>query len=292
MADLFLAIEFEAEQEGLSEFSSALHKIKFPHRLSEHKNGFALWVYHEQHVATANELYQRYINNTLPEVQVEKPVSAVNTRQLTGYLRLYPITLLLILGSIIGFISIKLQWIAIIELFSFQGFGLSGVVIDINSPVVAMQQIQSGEIWRLFTPVFLHFDFMHIAFNMVLLWFFANQIERVEGRLLILVYAGVTGVASNTVQFLMSPESLFGGMSGVNYGLLAYCCLINYLSKKTLYHYPSGFLWFAIVMMMLGFLGVFSLFGYGIANWAHLAGLVAGFGLALVSYYKNRSQVS
>lgn len=287
MADLYLAIEFSAEQNNLSGFASYLQKIGFPHRLSEYKNGLALWVYQEPHVTMANELYQHYLNDRLVDIKKPSAVSRINMTALSHV----SITLLLILLSILGFIAVQWQWIELVEWLSFQGFEFTNG-IELHSASMIMQQIKNGEVWRLLTPIFLHFDFMHIAFNMTLLWFFSSQIEKIENKLAIVFYVLITGVFSNIVQYMMVPEHLFGGMSGVNYGLMTYCFLMNYLTKKTIYQFPAGLFWFATFMMLLGFTGVFSLVGYSIANWAHLSGMLAGFILVLFVYGKNRWQAS
>lgn len=288
MSELILAIKFTSDQDGLPEFSAYLRKLSFPHRLSEYQEGLALWVYQESHVSVINDLYQRYLDDNLPDVAINPVRSAITQTIWRNYLA----TLLFLLFSVIGFLGVKFQWFSLIELFSFQGFHIEGGSMALNSPFIAIQNITNGEVWRLLTPIFLHFDLMHIAFNMTFLWYFSNQIERTEGRFLIIAYIVITGVISNMAQFIMVPENLFGGMSGVNYGLLAYCFLTNYLSGRKIYNFPAGFFWFSVVMLLLGFSGAFLLIGYSIANWAHLGGLLTGLLIAVVIYFKNRSQVS
>lgn len=52
------------------------------------------------------------------------------------------------------------------------------------------------------------------------------------------------------------------------------------------YQLPSGLYLFMIVWLILGFLGILDLFGFGsVANFAHLGGLVSGILFAII--YKN-----
>ena len=52
------------------------------------------------------------------------------------------------------------------------------------------------------------------------------------------------------------------------------------------YQLPSGLYLFMIVWLILGFLGILELFGFGsVANFAHLGGLVSGILFAII--YKN-----
>lgn len=278
MQNLYLAIEFAPNQPGLREFSFFLHNAGFPHRISEYGAGLALWVVCEDDVPRVRALYQRYCAEGLSEFPARSMVSRFELRQLLQY----PVTLVLVALSVVGFAAVSLDWHALVSWFSFQGFIVSGDSIRIAAPELVRATILQGEFWRLVTPVFLHFDFLHIGFNMALLWFLASQVERSEGRLLLLLNVLVMAALSNMAQFAMSPDHLFGGMSGVNYGLLAYCVLANSLQHRKVYHYPSGLLLFSVVMMAAGFFGLFSLFGYSIANWAHLAGLLAGFAMAVL----------
>lgn len=283
MQDLFPAIEFAPDETRVRDFSVFLRNAGFPHRVSEHGGGLVLWVFYEDDVPRVGALYQRYLAGALPELPARSNMSRLDARRVLRY----PLTLLLILFSVVGFMAVSLDWLFLVNWFSFQGFAVSGDTVEMAVPELVQQKILNGEFWRLFTPVFLHFDFVHIGFNMSLLWFFASQVERREGWLLLLVNVLVIAALSNMTQFVMSPDHLFGGMSGVNYGLLAYCVLANFLGRRALYQYPSGLLLFSVVMMLAGFLGLFSLFGYSIANWAHLAGLLAGFAMALIVHVRS-----
>ena len=84
-----------------------------------------------------------------------------------------------------------------------------------------LPEVRRGQVWRLFTPMFLHFDILHILFNMLWLRDLGSMIEARKTSWLLLLLVLVIAGTSNVAQYLVSGPA-FGGMSGVVYGLLGY----------------------------------------------------------------------
>lgn len=142
------------------------------------------------------------------------------------------------------------------------------------------QTLASGQVWRLITPDFLHFSWMHIIFNAVMLWFLGSQVEWFDGRGRFLALFVVTSLISNTLQFLVSGP-LFGGLSGVVYGVLGYCWLSQ--QRRARFQFPPALVVFAMVWMLIGFTPLPEWIGIGrMANEAHLGGFIGGLLMALV----------
>ena len=131
--------------------------------------------------------------------------------------------------------------------------------------------VLKGEVWRLVTPMFIHFGAMHIFFNMMWLWDFGRVLEaRFRGLRFALLVAAVSMAANVAQAFFSGPN--FGGMSGVNYGLFGFILI------RQKFH-PAGdirlnpqtvpFLLIWLVVCFTGSVG-------NVANGAHVAGLVAG----------------
>jgi len=134
-----------------------------------------------------------------------------------------------------------------------------------------LPEIRHGQIWRLFTPMFLHFGILHIIFNMLWLRDLGSIIEAHKGWRLLLLLVSVFAVLSNLAQFLTSGPS-FGGMSGVVYGLLGYVWMqgkFNPASKLRLQSQTVRLMIIWFFVCLTGLLGP-------IANTAHAVGAVAG----------------
>lgn len=151
------------------------------------------------------------------------------------------------------------------------------LLITLHPADPMLQEVRHGEVWRLVTPMLVHFGPLHLIFNMVMFFQFGSAVEMRRRTPYFALMVLVLAVASNLAQwwwtvFRGSPNPLFGGMSGVLYGLF------GYIWMKARYEPQSGFLMdyntvFILVAWML--LCVFGLVGR-IANAAHVAGLLTG----------------
>lgn len=142
------------------------------------------------------------------------------------------------------------------------------------------ETLASGQVWRLITPDFLHFSVMHILFNAVMLWFLGSQVEWMDGKGRFIALFVVTSLASNTLQYLVSGP-LFGGLSGVVYGVLGYCWLSQ--QRQPRFQFPPALVTFALVWMIIGFTPLPEVLGIGrMANEAHLGGFLGGLLMALL----------
>tara|TARA_B100001057_G_scaffold11156_1_gene10625 strand:- start:195 stop:824 length:630 start_codon:yes stop_codon:yes gene_type:complete len=143
--------------------------------------------------------------------------------------------------------------------------------------------IENNQWWRLISPIFLHFSFAHLAFNCLWIYILGEKIERIDGSLIFISLVIFTAISSNSLQFFWNGSSLFGGLSGVIYGLIGFCMIIEMDSSRDIYDIPPGLYMFMVIWMILGFLGLLELFGFGsVANFAHLGGLVSGIIFAMV----------
>ncbi len=134
-----------------------------------------------------------------------------------------------------------------------------------------LNEIFSGEIWRAFTPIFIHFSLWHIFFNMYWLYEFGGQIEKIKGAKFLISFILLIALASNLSQFFTSGHE-FGGMSGVVYGLFGYIWVKTRLGPAEGFRLDPLVAILMFGFFLLCFTGVLG----GIANWAHAGGLLVG----------------
>jgi len=139
-----------------------------------------------------------------------------------------------------------------------------------------LPEIRAGQVWRLFSPMFLHFGIFHIVFNMMWTWELGRIIEHKQGKWLLLLVCLLSGALSNLAQYWISGP-VFGGMSGVVYALFGYVWIQGLTNRKFALALNP-----AIVYLMLGWFVICwtglleRLFGLSVANTAHTAGLLSG----------------
>lgn len=157
---------------------------------------------------------------------------------------------------------------------------------------VRLASISRGELWRLISPIFVHYGAFHLIFNMLWLVQLGRMIEMRYGTLCLAMIVVFTAIFSNLLQGIVPMNvggsapglsmslmiTRFGGMSGVVYGLF-------------------GFIWFRMLYdpnsrMNLSQLTIIIMVGYlfycmigpdsaSVANWAHGGGIVMGMLLGL-----------
>ena len=130
--------------------------------------------------------------------------------------------------------------------------------------------------YQIFTYMFLHGGFLHLLFNMFVLWMFGTEIELTWGSkpfarfyLLSGIAGGLLSLATNS----LFPAGLIVGASGAIYGvMIAYWLMFP---NRVLYLYfviPVKVRWAIPAFLLLGFL----FGGAGTAHMAHLGGALFG----------------
>jgi membrane associated rhomboid family serine protease len=152
----------------------------------------------------------------------------------------------------------------------------------------------------LFTSMFLHASFLHVAGNMLFLWIFGDNIEDYVGHFPYLVFYLVSGVAADVTHILLNPGSSVPsvGASGAIAGVMG-AYFILYPRARVLIWFPPIFLFHVPAWLMLGFwfVGNFlsgaataiaetSQTSGGIAFWAHVGGFVAG--VVMINVFPER----
>lgn len=261
--------------EDLAPFTALLWEYEVPHRVVEESDRQILLVARTIDPAQIRALYRYW--------QEGGDLSSVELRTIRrrrfGTTFISPgrirVTLALLIVSVlvtllIGFGASE-EWMSRL---SFTDFRVDGRTLRYDS---LAGMLASGEWWRLVTPIFMHFSLLHILFNLLWVWVVAQRVETLQGGWALIGLVLVTGVASNLAQFWVSGP-MFGGMSGVVFGLLGYTWLWDRLEPRYRFGLPPALMGFMLLWLALGFTGVLEGVGLGaIANTAHLVGMLAGF---------------
>jgi len=147
-----------------------------------------------------------------------------------------------------------------------------------------LEQITSGQIYRLITPIFMHFPvfgswWMHLVFNLVWWWWLGGRIEQQVGSATLTYHVAIIALASNLAQsWATVEEGVFGGLSGVCLGAASYMILRHQLQTKFQSSLPLSALLGLGIYIAIGFTGILG----STANAAHCVGFLTGMVLALL----------
>jgi len=135
-------------------------------------------------------------------------------------------------------------------------------------------------LWQPITYLFLHGGLFHIAFNLLVLWMFGCELERVWGRRFFLKYFFVCGTGAGVFVALLAPSSHVPtiGASGALYGvLLAYGLLFPDRRILLWFVLPIRAKHFVLFIGAVAFYSTLTLPGSGVSHLAHLSGLLIGY---------------
>ncbi len=286
-------------------FADHLEGLGMTTRVEPEGDAWAVWVYHEDHVPKAREEFAAFQKDPTAPRFKEAPRAAERIRKERKELdRQYrknvknfkgrwdginyrgrPLTMTLVAICILVFIGESSPW---------GGYVIDRLLLTSVTSIVRhepgmhqahqLRDVASGQVWRLVTPIFLHFGIFHIVFNMWALISFGSIIEYCRGTRNLLILVLISAVSSNMLQYMFMVNFYdfprpFGGMSGVVYALFGYVWM------KSLYEPEQGMVlhrrsvqymifWLVLCMAMQGLVPV--------ANAAHVGGLIVGilYGLA------------
>lgn len=150
------------------------------------------------------------------------------------------------------------------------------VLVDFGAKVNVL--IATGEVWRLFTAMFLHIGVIHLLFNLYALNALGPLVEGYFGHVRFLLIYLLGGLFGSLASYAFS-DAVSAGASGAIFGL-AGAATVYFLR----YRENFGARGKALLQNMLLVIGINIVFGLsvpGIDNWGHMGGLIGG---ALVAW--------
>ncbi len=127
--------------------------------------------------------------------------------------------------------------------------------------------VAEGEWWRLVSAGFLHASVIHIAFNMLMLWWFGSALEAFLGRGRFVLVYGLGLLAGSAGALLLSPEAATVGASGAVFAVLGAGLV---LERRGMNVFGGA----ALTIVLLNV--AISLFVPNISLGGHLGGLAGG----------------
>ena len=167
----------------------------------------------------------------------------------------------------------------------FEGLNTVSGPVDIETPV--------HTVFTIFSSMFIHGGFMHLAGNMMFLWVFGDNLEDRFGHLKYLVFYLVAGVAATLSQWVINTDSqvpLIGASGAISGVLGAYLLiypnnkvkaliifyLITVVEMRAMWLLGAWFVW----QLMQGSMSIGLSDSVSVAFFAHIGGFVAGMVLA------------
>lgn len=191
-------------------------------------------------------------------------------------IRKEPVTVTLILINILVFIAVE-----------FTGTSQDAWHVLDYGAAYTPYIVGKGEVWRLFTSMFLHFGIEHLLNNMLVLFVLGSRLEQVIGRIRFLLIYLLGGIAGNVISLLLELRtqdfSVSAGASGAVFAVMGAMIYVVIRNKGWL-----GDLSMRQILIMAAFSLYFGFTSSGVDNAAHVGGLLAGFILAVLIWHPSR----
>lgn len=229
------------------------------------------------------------------------PIKDVNPHR-----RFPAVTLTLIVMNVAAYIATSESLFAI---GNVEAFRYGAVPCDVTGscppldPAIDSILASRPALQTIFTSMFMHGDILHLAFNMLFLWVFGNNVEDRLGRVRFPIFYFATGLAAAFAHIAFNSDSFIPivGASGAISGILG-GYIILWPAATIISLLPLGFFFFTVrwpAWITLGMWFVVQLFGGlaglgrgveqtgGVAFLAHVGGFVAG--LVLIIPFGGRT---
>jgi rhomboid protease GlpG len=284
-------------------FGDYLLSLGLKSRIDDRPEGWLIWILDEDKVPRATEELKTYLDHPddprylqatwaadaarRKEAKLDREYRK-NFREVTDLwsglrIRRRPLTMGLVMVSVAVFLlEHSSRANGVLEALIFTTWNRDPVHGWYNN---GLAPILSGEVWRLVTPIFLHFGFPHILFNCWATMIEGTMIELGRGTFRLLILVLVSAVLSNLGQHYYDMQHLdpgrphiFGGLSGVCYAMFGYLWMKGqYEPEQGMILHPNTItmMLFWLVLCMTGLVGP-------IANAAHVVGLLVGVAFGLL----------
>jgi GlpG protein len=257
---------------------------------------WALWIDDEDQLATARTFFEEYrTDRSNPKFaaagreaqekrELETQKNKAAQRRTYDSSRLFPsgiggigrLTVFLVaVCALVALVSNFGKNLSHLQPLFITEFNISGQLIGWEK---GLPEIRHGQVWRLVTPIFIHFGVVHLLFNMLWIVDLGTMVERRQGARLLALLIVVIAVPSNLAQYAMQAPN-FGGMSGVVYGLIGYIWVRGKFDPASGLFLHSSTVTMAVVWYFLCLAQIIP----HVANTVHTVGFAVGLSWGFVS---------
>ena len=264
---------------NLSPLTERLWQARIPHRVIVENDVQNLWVTRAEDADQVKIWLEQWQQGELskhPDPAEKTPWQVEAQQGLFKFVDI-PVTIAMLVVMVIcylGFVS---------GLLPLEPFMLTPELW--NGQKLDWQSFWANDVYRWWTPSLVHFSLLHLVMNGFWWWVLAKAVESHDGKGILLTLIFVLGVLSAFGQY-QSAGPFFGGLSGINYGLMAWAWFRqrryrSYYPDYNRYLLPSWlfpFMMIALVVMLL----LEPAIGSNIGHESHLTGAIAGLLFALI----------
>ena len=143
--------------------------------------------------------------------------------------------------------------------------------------------------YQLVTHMFAHGGFLHLFFNMFVLWMFGTMLERAWGPKRFFIFYFACGLAAGVAQLLLTNAPAVGA-SGAIMGLFAAFAYLFPNTELIIFPFPVPVKakYAVAIMAAIDLFSGIAPGGSNIAHFAHLGGLLMGFILVIIWNKTNK----
>lgn len=185
-----------------------------------------------------------------------------------------PCAILIMLANVVVFLALTMQ-----------GMTENGGFLLEHGAMYLPYVIEEQQYYRVFTSMFLHFGFEHLMNNMVMLMVIGWNLEMEIGTIRFLIIYLLSGLGGNLMSACWSLKigeyAISAGASGAIFGLIGALFYVALRNRGRIGNITGQGIIVLIVLSLY--------FGYassGVDNMAHIGGLVSGFFLGVLLYWK------
>ncbi len=286
-------------ESGARTFSNFLYAEGIGNEIESERDGtWALWIQEEDQIAVARDLLDRFRRDPADpkygeaqriareKQEREQKENEAAQKRFFDRQRLFPTGLLgvghltaalVAICVVVGVFSKLGRDTRLLQPLFITEFNLGGTYVEWQG---GLPEIRHGQVWRLVTPIFIHFGVMHLFFNLLWLLDLGSMVERRQSwRLLGLLVVSIA-VPSNLAEYCFGSKAPnFGGMSGVVYGLIGYIWMRGKFDPASRLFLHQTTVTMAVIWY---FLCLFKIIP-NIANMVHTVGFAVGLGWGVLS---------